>query len=283
MKKITTILLLFACTISYAQDDLLASLEEETKDEKTYELPAFKAMRICNLQSTKVASKKELYFFVSHRFGRLSDGLNTFFGLDNANTKIQLVYGIVDGFQVALSRESLGKSFAGSTKIKIVRQSNKFPLTLAGFSTVTYNTSVNDLLFPNLKDVDRLGYATQLLAARRFNRNLSLEIAPTFIRHNMVSETGQDHNQFALGAGGRYKVSNRTSINAEYIYNFNRVDGSAFSNPLSIGVDLETGGHVFQLMISNAQSNNEPNFISNAEGDWTTGDIFFGFNIVRVF
>lgn len=283
MKNITTMFLLFASAFAFAQDDLLSDLEAETADQKTYELPAFKAMKICNLQSTKVASKKELYFFVSHRFGSLHDGLNTFFGLDNANTKIQLVYGIVDGFQVGLSRESLGKSFAGSTKIKIVSQSNKFPLTLSGFSTVTYNTAISAVQYPNFKDVDRLSYATQLLAARRFNRNLSLELAPSFIRHNTVFESGQDHNQFALGAGGRYKISTRTSINAEYVYNFNRVNGSAFKNPLTIGVDLETGGHVFQLMLSNAQSNNEPAFISHGEGDWTTGEIFFGFNIVRVF
>ena len=142
---------------------------------------------------------------------------------------------------------------------------------------------MDDESFEGFEFADRLSYATQLLIARRFTDKFSLLLAPSYVRQNLVFETGQDHNQIALGVGGRYKVSKRSSINFEHIINFNRVEDSAFQDVTSIGLDIETGGHVFQLLFTNAQSTNEPSFISNAEGDWAEGVLFFGFNIVRVF
>tara|TARA_B100000795_G_scaffold270074_1_gene262517 strand:+ start:711 stop:1541 length:831 start_codon:yes stop_codon:yes gene_type:complete len=276
--------MLFSSLNIWAQeDDLLSELEAQAVPDKTFEFPAFKAMKIANLQSTKVAEGGDLYMYVSHRFGSLQDGFSTFYGLDNANTKIQMLYGIVDGFQVSLSRESLRKTFAGSAKIKIKGQSGRFPLALSAYSTVNYNSVISKIQYPNIDAVDRLSYVTQLLVTRRFSDKLSLELAPTYGRQNIVFETGQDHDVFALGFGGRYKLNKRISLNADYIYNFNRVENSIYKDPLTIGIDIETGGHVFQLLFTNAQSTNEPSFISNGEGDWLEGNIFFGFNIVRVF
>ena len=264
-----------------AQDDLLNELEEEAKEE-SYEQPAFKAMKIGNLQSTKVAGKKDFYLYVSHRFGSLKDGLTTFFGFDNANTKIQLVYGIHDGIQVGLSRESIRKTYASHIKGRILAQNNDFPVNVVGYATVNVRTDLRKEQFPLLKFGDRLSYATQLLISRRFSNKFSFELAPTFVRQNLVLEPFQKHNQIALGFGGRMKVSKRMSINADYVYNFSRHKKSIYNNPLTFGLDIETGGHVFQLLFSNAQSTNEPGFISNAEGKWFE-DVFFGFNIVRVF
>lgn len=284
IKKIFLSVILFSSINTWAQDDdLLGELEADAVPAESFEFPAFKAMKIGNLQSTKVAEGGDLYMYVSHRFGTLKDGVSTFFGLDNANTKIQLLYGIVDGFQVSLSRESLRKTYAGSAKLKIKGQSNDFPLAISAYSTVNYNSAVSSTQYPNIDVVDRLSYSTQLLVARRFSDNFSLELAPTYGRQNIVFETGQDYDIFALGVGGRYKLNKRISLNADYIYNFNRVSNSIYQDPLTIGIDIETGGHVFQLLFSNAQSTNEPSFISNGEGNWAEGDIFFGFNIVRVF
>jgi len=112
---------------------------------------------------------------------------------------------------------------------------------------------------------------------------LTLQLAPGFIYQNLVWEPEQQHEQYTLGVGGRYKLSRRMSLNIDYVYNFSRYNRSIYKNPLTIGVDIDTGGHVFQLLFTNAQSSNEPGFISNAEGDWSKGNIFFGFNIVRVF
>ncbi len=284
MKHYYILALLCLCSLGslHAQDDLLDELENEATPE-TFESPAFKAMKIGNLQSTKVAAKGDLYLYVSHRFGTLDDGLSTFFGFDNANTKIQLVYGLFEGWQFGISRESLRKTYALSTKMKLKSQSSSFPFNIVGYATANINTQVRKDRFPFLKFEDRLSYATQLLVSRRFNNNFSFELAPTYVRQNLTLEANQKHDQFAMGAGGRLKVSKRMSINLDYVYNFSRADNTAFKNPLTIGVDIETGGHVFQLLFSNAQSTNEPGFISNGEGDWGDGDIFFGFNIVRVF
>lgn len=279
---ITIVALLFASVIASAQDDLLNELEQDSKEQK-FEQPAFKAMKIGNLQSTKIAAKGDLYLYVSHRFGSLEDGLSTFFGFDNANTKIQMVYGLFDGVQVGVSRESVRKTYAMSAKAKIKNQSDDFPVNLVVYGTANINSELRKDRYPFLKFADRLSYASQLLISRRITNSLSLELAPTFVRQNLVLEPFQDHNQIALGAGGRLKLSKRMSLNLDYVYNFNRHEDSVYKNPLTVGVDIETGGHIFQLLFSNAQSTNEPGFISNAEGDWTKGDVFFGFNIVRVF
>ena len=284
IKNFILLAILFLAVNSWAQkNDLLDELEADATQVESFEFPAFKAMKIGNLQSTKVSEGGDMYMYVSHRFGSLKDGVSTFFGLDNANTKIQLLYGIVDGFQVSLSRESLRKTYAGSAKVKIIGQSDKFPLFISAYTTINYNSAVSKIQYPNISSIDRLSYSSQLLLARRFSDNFSIEIAPTHVRQNIVFETGQLHDIFALGVGGRFKLNKRISLNTDYIYNFNRVEKSIYRNPLTIGIDIETGGHVFQLLFSNAQSTNEPSFISNAEGDWNEGNIFFGFNIVRVF
>jgi hypothetical protein len=280
-----TTILFFSLSI-YAQDDLLDELDETTQQGTTFELPAFKAMKIANLQSTKIAEKGDLYLYVSHRFGTLQDGIETFFGLDNANTKIQLVYGFFEGVQFSIGRESLRQTYSTSAKIRLAKQSNKNPFNYVFYATANINTEIDDTQFPALEFGDRMSYATQLLISRRFSEKFSFLVAPSYIRQNLqdLNLTGaSNHNQFALGLGGRYKLSKRMSFNVDYAYNFNRDSNSLFNDPLTIGVDIETGGHVFQLLFSNAQSTNEPGFLSNAEGDWGDGNIFFGFNIVRVF
>lgn len=271
----------FSATTVIAQDDLLDELESETSTE-TFEQPAFKAMKIGNLQSTKVAAKGDLYMYVSHRFGTLKNGLTTFFGFDNANTKLQLVYGLFEGVQVGVSRESIRKTYATHIKAKLKGQTNTFPVNITGYVTANIRTDLRKDQYPLLKFGDRMSYAAQLLISRKFSNAFSFEIAPTYVRQNLVLEPFQKHDQIALGAGGRMKVSKRMSVNVDYVYNFSRHDDSIYNNPLTFGLDIETGGHVFQLLFSNAQSTNEPGFISNAEGKWFE-DVFFGFNIVRVF
>jgi hypothetical protein len=285
MKKIITLLLLLSMQAIIAQDDLLNEIDIETQNE-TYELPAFKAMKIGNIQSTKIADKGDFYMIVSHRFGTLKNGVTTFFGFDDANTKIQLLYSFIDGVQLSLSRESLNRTYASALKVRLLKQSNTFPVNIVAYGTANINTLIDNTQYPQLKFGDKMSYAGQLLISRRISKDLSLLMAPSFVRQNLqdLQATKElNHNQFVLGFGGRIKVSKRMSINADYAYNFNRSKNSLYSNPLTIGLDIETGGHVFQLLFSNAQSTNEPGFLSNAEGDWANGNVFFGFNIVRVF
>lgn len=208
---------LFVLPNANAQDDLLDELDGDATD-SSYELPAFKAMKIGNLQSTKMADKGDFYFIVSHRFGALKEGFDTFLGLDEASTKIQLLYSFWDGVQLSISRESYNRTLAASAKIRLARQSSSMPFNIVTYATINRNTLIDETVFPGLKSSDRYSYATQLLISRRFSDKFSFEIAPTYVRENLqnlnvVPEA--NHNQYALGFGGRYKLSKQMSFNAE--------------------------------------------------------------------
>jgi hypothetical protein len=271
---------LFVISSLSAQDDLLDELNESATD-SSYEMPAFKAMKIGNLQSTKMADQGDLYLIVSHRFGPLKDGFDTFLGLDEASTKIQLLYSFWEGVQFSISRESYNRTFAAAAKIRLARQSKSFPVNLVAYTTINRNTLIDETIFPELKSSDQQSYATQLLISRRFSDSFSFQLAPTYVRENLQNLNvvpEEKYNQFALGFGGRFKLSKRMSFNAEYVYNMSRAEASPFDNSYAFGLDIETGGHVFQLLFTNSQSSNEPGFMSSAEGD-----MVFGFNVVRVF
>ena len=288
MKKsiLISVLIVFPL-IGYGQEDsLLKELESLSENEQIFELPAFKALQIGNLQSTKVVSKGDLYLVVAHRFGYLKNGITDFFGLDQANTKIQLLYGIKKNLQLGVSRDSYQKTYSGTAKYRLLKQSNKLPLNLSLYGSIDVNSQLKKSVYPGLKQLDRFSYTAQILAAKRFSEKLSLQIAPIFVRHNLQDlnyTKEQTHNQVLLGTGGRYKLSNRFSVNFDYVYNFSRNKNSWYKNPLTIGVDIETGGHVFQLLFTNSRASNDSSFLTETLGDWSKGQISFGFNIVRVF
>ena len=288
MKKsiLISVLIVFPL-IGYGQEDsLLKELESLSENEQIFELPAFKALQIGNLQSTKVVSKGDLYLVVAHRFGYLKNGITDFFGLDQANTKIQLLYGIKKNLQLGVSRDSYQKTYSGTAKYRLLKQSNKLPLNVSLYGSIDVNSQLKKSVYPGLKQLDRFSYTAQILAARRFSEKLSLQIAPIFVRHNLQDlnyTKEQTHNQVLLGTGGRYKLSNRFSVNFDYVYNFTRNKNSLYLNPLTIGVDIETGGHVFQLLFTNSRASNDSSFLTETLGDWSKGQISFGFNRVRVF
>jgi hypothetical protein len=231
-------------------------------------------------------SKGDLYLVVAHRFGYLKNGITDFFGLDQANTKIQLLYGIKKNLQLGVSRDSYQKTYSGTAKYRLLKQSNKLPLNVSLYGSIDVNSQLKKSVYPGLKQLDRFSYTAQILAARRFSEKLSLQIAPIFVRHNLQDlnyTKEQTHNQVLLGTGGRYKLSNRFSVNFDYVYNFTRNKNSLYLNPLTIGVDIETGGHVFQLLFTNSRASNDSSFLTETLGDWSKGQISFGFNIVRVF
>ena len=281
MKKIIFIFL-FVPFMGLSQDDLLEEIDTGG-DSITYASSVFKSLKIVNFESTKLQAKGELLFNVSHRFGSLEGGFDTFFGLDDAVTRLQFIYGITDWLSIGVSRSSYQKIYEGSIKYRLVRQSNEFPFTIVGFNSLMINSALDEANLPKLEFEDRVSYATQLLVSRKFSEKLSLELIPTFFHDNYIELDSQDNSQFALGFGGRYKIGKRWSINADYGLHMNRASDSPFRNPLSIGVDLETGGHVFQMHFTNAQPMNVNGFLGQATGDWSDGDIYFGFNLTRNF
>lgn len=279
MKKIT-LLLLLPFTM-FAQEDLLKDVDSASSQKSKVE-SAFKALKIVNLESTKLASKGDFYFIVAHRFGSLKDGFEGAYGLDNAVTQLKFLYGVNDWFTVSAARSELAYDFSGKFLLKS-QETNGFPVAIAGFTSLGFNNSLKENLYPKMKFEDRLIYVTQLLVSRKFNSKLSLELAPTYFHENFVTDDNQDNSQFAIGMGGRYKFAKRWSVNVDYAAHLNRSSTSPYKDPLSIGVDLDTGGHVFQMHFSSSQGMHEAGFLGNTTGDWSKGDIFFGFNLLRVF
>ncbi len=278
MKIITIFIISIFPLLVFAQDDLLMEIDIDTTASQ-YEIASFKGLKIVNFESTKLVNKNQLSFIVSHRFGTIKNGINTFFGLDDAVTRLNFVYGISDGLNIGVSRSSFQKTYEASLKYRLARQEkNGFPFTIVGFNDLLINTALDENDVPSITFTDRLGYAAQLLISRKVNTNLSVELAPTFFHDNYVLIAEQDNSQFALGIGGRYKLGKRWSINADYGWHLNRASNSPFKNPLSLGLDLETGGHVFQMHFTNAQAMNTNGFLGQATGDWTDGNIYFGFN-----
>ncbi|WP_323787958.1 DUF5777 family beta-barrel protein [Psychroserpens sp.] len=278
---------LFMCLcaplLAFAQGDLLDEIDIEPT-ENQYVYAAFKGLKIVNFESTKLVAKKELMFIVSHRFGSIKNGFENFFGLDDAVTRLNFVYGVTDGINFGVSRSSFQKIYEASAKYRLARQQdNGFPFTIVGFNSILLNTALDEVNLPKLEFKDRLGYTAQLLISRKVSTNLSIELAPTFFHDNYVQQNNQHNSQFAIGTGFRYKLTKRWSLNTDYGWHLNRADNSPFKNPLSIGMDLETGGHVFQMHFSNAQAMNTNGFLGQATGDWSDGNIYFGFNLSRIF
>jgi hypothetical protein len=269
--------------ITFSQEDLLNEIDIDSTSYNQVSA-TFKGLKIVNFESTKLVAKKEFTFVVSHRFGSIENGFDTFFGLDNAVTRLNFIYGITDAINIGVSRSSFLKVYDITTKYRLKRQEeNGFPVTIVGFNALLINTALEKDNLPLLEFKHRLGYTAQLLISRKINTNLSLELAPTFFHDNYVAIDDQENSQYALGFGGRYKFGKRWSVNADYGWHLNRANNSPYKNPLSIGFDLETGGHVFQMHFSNAQAMNTNGFLGQAEGNWSDGNIYFGFNLSRTF
>ena len=294
MKKLLFTILLLPLLV-LGQEDLLSELEAGVEVDNTVS-SAFKGLKIVNFESTKLAGKKDLFFIVSHRFGTVKNGFDDLFGLDNAVTQLKFIYGITEGINIGVARSSFQKKYGIHAKYRLVQQENDgFPFTIVGYNLVTINTSLDKDLLPKLEFADRVNYVNQILISRKFSEDFSFLIAPTHVQENLatrsfveISDTefenyDEENNQFAVGVGGRYKLTKRWSLNMDYGIHLNRNSNSIFKNPLSIGVDLETGGHVFQMHFTNAQAMFEDGFIVQGQGDWGDGDSFFGFNLSRVF
>jgi len=294
MKKII-LLLLFIPSCLFAQDDLLGDLAGDVQEDMRV-TSAFKALKVVNFESTKLASKGDFYFVVAHRFGSVKYGFDDFFGLDNAVTMLKFIYGINDWLNLGAARSSFSKKYGLHAKYRLkYQEKDGFPVTLVVYNLITANTSIDKDLYPKSDFNDKLTYTTQLIVSRKVSESFSLLISPTYIHENLATRSrevlddgttinhDEENDQLAVGLGGRYKLSKRLSLNLDYGIHLNRNPYSNFNNPLSIGLDIETGGHVFQLHFTNAQPMFEEGFIVQGQGDWADGDFFFGFNLNRVF
>ena len=256
----------------------------QTTEAPVYASAVFKGLKVINFESTKLVAKKGFNFIVSHRFGTVKNGFENLFGLDEAVTHLNFVYGISDNFNVSASRSSNQKIYEVGTKFGLLKQQEgKMPFTVVGYASVLANTALNTDNLAKLRFEHRLSYVGQLLISRKLTKELSLLVAPTFFHDNYVIDDLQENSQYAVAFGSRYKLGKRWSVNMEYGMHLNRSATSLYNNPFSIGVDLETGGHIFQLHFTNSQSMNTNGVFGTSTGDWGEGDVYFGFNLARSF
>lgn len=273
----------------FAQDDLMNLLNQNAPPEINYTTATFKSTRIMNGHSIERMPSGQLDFRISHRFGTLNSGAYNFFGLDQANIHFGLEYGISNWMMIGIGRGTYEKTCDGFTKFSILRQSTGariMPVSLSLFTSAAINTlKWSDPTRTNYFS-SRLSYTAQILVARKFSPGISFQLSPTYVHRNLVGTELDPNDLYAAGAGGRIKLTKRMSLNAEYYYVIN-ADNKYMSepvyNPLSLGIDLETGGHVFQFIFTNSQAMIEKGFIGETRGRWKHGDIYFGFNISRVF
>lgn len=270
------------------EDDL--DLDDLLTDENAHKTEivrnAFKSTRIINGQSIEMLGEGTLDFRILHRFGLLNGGIKNFFGLDQASMRMGFDYSISDNLAVGIGRSTYKKEIDGYIKYKFANQrkgEKPFPVSMVGVAgmtvyTIPFPSSTVQYYFSH-----RLGYFFQSLIGRKFSDAFSFQISPTFVHRNLVEKNTDKNDMFSLGLGGRLKISNRTALILDtypILYGA-RKDYNYF--PISLGLDIETGGHVFQLHVSNARGMNENAFITETYQQWQKGEVQFGFNLSRVF
>ena len=288
MKVILNIILYFSISIVYSQNDLLDILEEETKQETSNEIVTsiFKGTRILNGHSVENRKKQELEFIISHRFGRVNLGFDELFGLDQANIRFAFEYGLNDNLTIGIGRSSFEKTFDSFLKYSLIHQTKgekSFPFAISLFGSIAAKTIKDYPPTDKRTFAESLFYVGQVLIARKVSSDFSVQLTPTYIHRNTVKIAEDPYDIFALGFGSRLKLSKRVSLNSEYFHAFNESMSINARNSLSFGVDIETGGHVFQLILSNSITMIEKSFIAETTGNFFGGDIHFGFNLSRIF
>jgi len=286
--------------ITNAQDeleDLLNSSAEEKKSEHT--IATFKTTRIINAHSIETVKKKSLDIRITHRFGDIGGiggGVHTLYGFDNAtDVRIAFEYGITDYLTVGLGRSKgaaiIRELIDGHIKYRLLRQTvnDKIPLsiTLLESTALTYMQSSVDTFSEAYfsQFAHRFSYVTQVIIGRKFHDRFSLQIMPTYIYRNYV-ERLDENGIFALGLAGRAKLTKSFGIIADYFYVFSQFRQNKpdeYYNPLSVGFEIETGGHVFHVNFTNSKGIIENQFLPYTTSSWTKGGFRFGFTISRVF
>ncbi len=285
-KKALFILFYFFSFSIFAQEDLMKILESEQKPTTEYISATFKGTRIVNGPSIEQPGKKVLQFMILHRFGSINNGMYDFFGLDQARIRLGLDYGINDRLSVGLGRSSAYKMVDAYIKYKILRQSTgekNMPISLSVYSDIGFNTLNDDPDLNERQNIARFSYFTQLMVARKFSERLSFQLGLGFVHRNFIKNPFEDNTVLFSSLSGRIKITKRFAITSEYFVTLPWQIKSPYNPSLSLGFEIETGGHVFQMHLTNARDMADPVYVTETRGDWSKGDIFFGFNISRAF
>jgi hypothetical protein len=281
--KLTIFLFSILFGVQLRAQSLLKEVED-TVPVKEKVTGAFKSTRVIYQHSTEMLHKGDLDMRIMHRFGFISDGIKQFYGLDNAAFRLGFDYGITDNTTVGIGRSTFRKELDFFLKQRIIQQSTgqeSIPVSVVIAAGVGLWTEES---FAPVKPgfVDRSSYYVQLIVGRKFSSIFSFQISPILIHSSTPVDIGNDKDIFALGGGARLKISKRMAITMDYHHPFGTLSANSY-DPIGIGLDIETGGHVFQLQFSNATGMNERAYITQTTGNFFKGDIRFGFNISRIF
>lgn len=284
MKKCLLLLfVLFSFYLSHAQTSMMDSLTNDSHASQKVS-GAFKSTRVINAHSVEMLGKGNLDFRILHRFGYVNTGAKQFWGFDNATMRLGFDYGLTNNLMIGIGRSTFRKEVDGFIKYRLLQQSTGYkskPVSLVLAAGTMYTTEPS---FAPVKPKvgDRNSWYTQLLIGRKFNPKFSFQLSPMLIHSNLQLHPADDDMLFVWGFGGRYKFSKRMAFTFDYHHAQGSLD-SSISDPLSVGVDIETGGHVFQLHFTNAAGMNERAYIYETTGKFFKGDIRFGFNLSRIF
>ena len=279
---LTLLLFLFAASVQSQEIDLFSEKAEKTKDIVT---AVFKSSRIVNGQSIENVGNGVLDLKILHRFGNISQGAYNLFGLDQASMRIGLDYGVNNRLMIGVGRSTFEKQYDVFFKYKLIQQQTglrEIPVSVSLASTVIYKSLKDDPTAAYLSYAsDKFSFAHQVIIARKFNDYFSLQLTPTLVHYNLVANSALPNDFKSLGISFRQRITKRLNFTTEYFYRIDKIDG--YNDPLTLGLDIETGGHVFQLHVTNATGMTERTFINETAGSWSNGDVRFGFNITRAF
>lgn len=287
MKQLNYYLFLFFVlnTIAVQAQDIDLFSEKDTVKVKDITTATFKSSRVVNGQSIENVGVGVLDFKILHRFGAINQGGYELFGLDQATMRMGLDYGLTKRWMFGVGRSTYQKQYDGFVKFKLLQQQTglkEVPVGISLVSTVMYKSLRSA---PNAQyieyNTDKISYAHQLLIARKFNDYFSMQITPTIIHYNLVEKSSLPNDFKSVGISMRQRISKRVNITGEYFYRIDKLEG--YYDPLTFGLDIETGGHVFQLHVTNSTGMTERTFINETTGSWSNKDIRFGFNLVRAF
>lgn len=284
MKKLL-LLLVFPLGLFAQTTDELDELMGDTAPQSVFANNAFKSSRVINGHSMEMLGEGVLDLRILHRFGIVKNGLKDLFGLDQASMRMGFDYGITKNLTVGIGRSTFLKEYDGFLKYRFLHQQTgvkNIPVSLLAVAGTTLRSDAfTNPAFDEFEN--RMGYYGQLIIGRKINSNFTAQLSPTYVHRNLVELKTDKNAMVAFGIGGRAKISKRTAIVLDAYPILSGARDGYNKMPLSIGVDIETGGHVFQLHLSNAQGMNEKAFITETLQDWGKGEFQFGFNLSRVF
>lgn len=288
MKKKVFIISALASLSCFSQssDDLLKMLDEKRKKEFT--TATFKTTRLVNFHTTEVLGRRCLDFRISHRFGDINSGTYNAWGLDGgANIRLGLEYSPDGRLMFGIGRTSTNKIVDGFVKWKLLRQTsnNSMPVTVTWFSGIyqTFERVSIDGINKYQNPSDRLSYCHQIMVSRKFSPRFSLQLTGAMVHFNLVEKIIDLNDCFVVGAVTRFKFTKRQAITLEYGYRIRRYSQDNYYDSFGIGYDLETGGHVFQIFLTNSFGLTENQFLMYTNTSWSNWGVRLGFNISRVF